>query len=105
MVLYHIKNAIIIANMDYHNFKMNPYNLKNIIITNHFMQILTLQILFKSIHYHALIDERVIFDQNFCQKCPPPTLSQHYLQTSSGGIDYQNSNIKKVGGTILKHIF
>ena len=31
-------------------------------------------------------------------------LSQHYLQTISGGIDYQNSNIKKVGGTILKQI-
>ena len=27
-----------------------------------------------------------------------------YLQSISGGIDYQNSNIKKVGGTILKQI-
>ena len=83
MVLYHIKNAIIIANMDYHNFKMNHYNLKNIIITKHFMQILTLQILFKSIHFHALVDESDIFDQKFCQKCPPPTLSQHYLNIIS----------------------
>ena len=32
------------------------------------------------------------------------TLSPDYLQTISGGIDYQNSNIKKVGGTILKQI-
>ena len=32
------------------------------------------------------------------------TLSPEYLQTISGGIDYQNSNIKKVGGTILKQI-
>ena len=65
--------------MDYHNFKMNHYNLKNIIITNHFMQILTLQILFKSIHFHALIDESVIFDQKFYQMCPPPRLSPEVL--------------------------
>ena len=32
------------------------------------------------------------------------TLSPEYLQTISGGIDYQNSNIKKVGGMILKQI-
>ena len=32
------------------------------------------------------------------------TLSQHYLQSISGGIDYQNSNIKKVGGINLKQI-
>ena len=31
-------------------------------------------------------------------------LSPEYLQTISGGIDYQNSNIKKVGGINLKQI-
>ena len=33
------------------------------------------------------------------------TVSPEYLNISSGGIDYQNSNVKKVGGRILKHIF
>ena len=69
------------------------------------MQNLTLQIFLKSIHFIALIVESVVRDQKFHQMCPPPRLSQHYLQTISGGIDYQNSNIKKVGGRILKHIF
>ena len=31
-------------------------------------------------------------------------VSPEYLQTISGGIDYQNSNIKKVGGINLKQI-
>ena len=79
--------------------------MKNIIITNYFKQNLTLQIFFKSIHFHALIVDNAALDQKFCQMCPPPRVSQHYLQTISGGIDYQNSNIKKVGGRILKHIF
>ena len=31
-------------------------------------------------------------------------VSEYYLQTISGGLDYQNSNIKKVGGINLKQI-
>ena len=31
-------------------------------------------------------------------------VSPEYLNIISGGIDYQNSNIKKVGGRILKQI-
>ena len=75
------------------------------------MQILKLQILFKSIHFYALVDESVIFDQKFCKIGYPSTLSQHYLQTISRvspeylqNNDYQNSNIKKVGGINLKQI-
>ena len=68
------------------------------------MQNLRLQIFLKSIHFIALIVESVVLDQKFHQMCPPHRLVPDYLQTISGGIDYQNSNIKKVGGTILKQI-
>ena len=68
------------------------------------MQNLRLQIFLKSIHFIALIVESVVLDQKFHQMCPPPTLSPDYLQSISGGIDYQNSNIKKVGGINLKQI-
>ena len=78
--------------------------MKNIIITNYFKQNLTLQIFFKSIHFHALIVDNAALDQKFHQMCPPPTLSPDYLNIISGGIDYQNSNIKKVVGRILKQI-
>ena len=76
------------------------------------MQNLRLQIFLKSIHFIALIVESVVLDQKFHQMCPPLTLSPEYLQSISTlspeylqNNDYQNSNIKKVGGTILKHIF
>ena len=68
------------------------------------MQNLRLQIFLKSIHFIALIVESVETDEKFHQMCPPPRVSPDYLQSISGGIDYQNSNIKKVGGTNLKQI-
>ena len=75
------------------------------------MQNLRLQIFLKSIHFIALIVESVVLDQKFHQMCPPPRLSPEYLNIISRlspdylqNNDYQNSNIKKVGGTILKHI-
>ena len=68
------------------------------------MQNLRLQIFLKSIHFIALIVESVVLDQKFHQMCPPTYRSPDYLQSISGGIDYQNSNIKKVGGINLKQI-
>ena len=59
------------------------------------MQNLTLQIFLKSIHFIALIVESVETDEKFHKIGYPPTLSPDYLQSISGGIDYQNSNIKK----------
>ena len=64
------------------------------------MQNLTLQIFLKSIHFIALIVESVVCDQKFHQMCPPPRVSPDDLQNN----DYQNSNIKKVGGINLKQI-
>ena len=76
------------------------------------MQNLTLQIFFKLIRFLALTHQPWKCDQKFYQMCPPPRLSQHYLQTISRvspeylqNNDYQNSNIKKVVGRILKQIF
>ena len=75
------------------------------------MQNLRLQIFLKSIHFIALIVESVVLDQKFHQMCPPHRLSPDYLQSISRlslddlqNNDYQNSNIKKVGGMILKQI-
>ena len=64
------------------------------------MQNLRLQIFLKSIHFIALIVESVVLDQKFHQMWSPSRLSPDDLQNN----DYQNSNIKKVGGTILKQI-
>ena len=50
-------------------------------------------------------NESVETDEKFHKIGYPPRLSPEYLQTISGGIDYHNSNIKKVGGRILEHIF
>ena len=68
------------------------------------MQNLKLQIFLKSIHFIALIVESVVLDQKFHQMWSPTRLSPDYLQSISGGIDYQNSNIKKVSGINLKQI-
>ena len=76
------------------------------------MQNLTLQIFFKLIRFLALTHQAWKCDQKFHQICRPPRLSPDYLQSISRlspeylqNNDYQNSNIKKVVGRILKHIF
>ena len=83
MVLFLIKKAIITDKLNYHNLKIDQHNVKDIIIINHFMQNLRLQIFLKSIHFIALIVESVVLDQKFHQMCPPPRLSPDYLQTIS----------------------
>ena len=69
------KKSIITDKLNYHNLKNDLHNLKDIIIINHFMQNLTLQIFLKSIHFIALIVESVVLDQKFHQMCPPTRLS------------------------------
>ena len=83
MLLFRIKKAIITDKLNYHNLKIDQHNVKEIIIINHFIQNLTLQIFLKSIHFIALIVESVVLDQKFHQMCPPLTLSLDYLILNS----------------------